>query len=399
LPTVSHASPGRVTRHGWASTRTWSRNGSGGRNGRPRSTADCCAAFYKPPIDSSVSDPCRVIASSPTTRAASPWASQPARAFETPLDIAERTQWLSSSNSTDALLTRMDRFVHAVVEEYEASGPSALAPRVLHQRRAVETLLRGHQHPRHRRELLRTAARLSGLLGYMSVNLGRFPTAAAYCDEAFQLGSHAEDHEVQAWTRGADSLRAYYTGDYKLSVELAREGQRYAANGPQSIRLAINGEARALARLGDTRGTDEAVARAYRASERCTTPDGVSSCISFGPYSLARTASNAATAYVNLGNKRRVQEHVDQALPAFEASTSKWSQSLVRLDLANVLLLDKHPDVERAAALAQEALTISAGKPITSVLHRTREFLRHAAPYRQLTLARRRPREWSLARG
>ena len=56
------------------------------------------------------------------------------------------------------------------------------------------------------------------------------------------------------------------------------------------------------------------------------------------------------------------------------------------LDLANVLLLDKRPDVERAAALAQEALTISAGKPITSVLHRTREFLKRAAPYRR-TLA------------
>ena len=75
---------------------------------------------------------------------------------------------------------------------------------------------------------------------------------------------------------------------------------------------------------------------------------------------------------------------MDQALPAFEASTSKWSQSLVRLDLANVLLLDKRPDVERAAALVQEALTISAGKPITSVLHRTREFLRLAVPYQRL---------------
>jgi len=327
-----------------------------------------------------------VPADAPTADAAGsePGAFQPVVAFETPLDIVERVRWLSSSNSTDELLTQLDRLVSAVVDEYEASGPSALAPRVLDQRRAVETLLRGHQHPRHRRELLRAAGKLSGLLGYMSVNLGRFPTAAAYCDEAFRLGAYAEDPELQAWSRGTDSLRAYYTGDYKLSAELARDGQRFAAKGAQSIRLAINGEARALARLGDARGTNEAVARAYRESERCPTPDGVSSCISFGPYSLARTASNAATAYVHLGDKRRVQEHVDQALPAFEASTSKWSQSLVRLDLANVLLLDKRPDVERAAALVQEALTISAGKPITSVLHRTREFLRLAVPYQRL---------------
>ena len=172
-----------------------------------------------------------VPADAPTADAAGsePGAFQPAVAFETPLDIIERVRWLSSSNSTDELLTQLDRLVSAVVDEYEASGPSALAPRVLDQRRAVETLLRGHQHPRHRRELLRAAGKLSGLLGYMSVNLGRFPTAAAYCDEAFRLGAYAEDPELQAWSRGTDSLRAYYTGDYKLSAELARDGQRFAA--------------------------------------------------------------------------------------------------------------------------------------------------------------------------
>ena len=58
-------------------------------------------------------------------------------------------------------------------------------------------------------------------------------------------------------------LRAYYRGDYNAAVELARDGQRYARGGPQAVRLAINGEARALGKLRDAAGVKEAVERAY----------------------------------------------------------------------------------------------------------------------------------------
>jgi hypothetical protein len=71
-----------------------------------------------------------------------------------------------------------------------------------------------------------------------------------------------------------------------------------------------------------------------------------------------------------------VQEHADIAMPEFEASESRWSQSLIRLDLANSLVTaSSDAEPEHAAELVQEALGISPERPITSVLQRSKEFV------------------------
>jgi transcriptional regulator with XRE-family HTH domain len=304
--------------------------------------------------------------------------SQDADTLESPLDIAERLQELTGTNTSEASLDQLDAMIDLFVDEYEAAGPATLAPRVVRQRRKVDALLSGRQLPHQRERLYRTASRLSGLLGYMAVNLGRFSIAKAYCTEAFQLAEVVHDFDLQAWTRGTESLNAYYANDYKTAARLAQDGQRYARGGPQAVRLAVNGEARALARLGDHNGVNEAVERAYRTASRLTPVPGVSSCISFGLYSNARTASNAATAYVALGLPDRVTAYANEVLPVFEASESRWSQSLVRIDIATALVVADRPDPEQAARLVTEALMLSAERPITSVISRSREFLQAA---------------------
>src|SRR3989442_5159481 len=60
--------------------------------------------------------------------------------------------------------------------------------------------------------------------------------------------------DLQAWVRGTESLSAYYQKRYTDALELARDSQRHAHGGPQTIRLAVHGEARALGRMGDRRG-------------------------------------------------------------------------------------------------------------------------------------------------
>src|SRR5690349_22090380 len=44
----------------------------------------------------------------------------------------------------------------------------------------------------------------------------------------------------------------------------------------------------------------------------------------------------------------------------------------------------RHPEPEQAAQLVTEALTISADRPVTSVLVRSREFLEAASRWREL---------------
>ncbi|WP_219502083.1 helix-turn-helix transcriptional regulator [Nonomuraea ceibae] len=235
--------------------------------------------------------------------------------LESPLDIAERIQALTYTQTSAEALDHVDHLIGLFVEEYESAGPAVLAPRVLRQRHLVSGLLDGRTLPRQRDRLLTQAAKLSGMLGYMAVNLGKFRLADAYCDEAFQLSDLIGDLDAQAWVRGTQSFCAYYAGDYRKAADLAIDGQRYARGGPHAVRLASNGEARALGKLGDARGVNDAIRRAYDLSAKYDTPPGVSSCISFGIYSQARTASNAVTAYVSLQQPDRVQEYADHVMP------------------------------------------------------------------------------------
>jgi tetratricopeptide (TPR) repeat protein len=290
-------------------------------------------------------------------------------------EILRRIQWINSVNADDDSLDAFDLTIRDVVEQYESAGPAVLAGRVAQLRGISHKLLTGHQHPKQQARLYGIAAKLSGLLGYMAVNSGRPSLGRTYCVEAFQLAAQIDDGETLAWIRGTESLAAYYKGDYREALQLAQDGQRYAKNGPQSIRLALNGEARAAGKLLDAQLVNDAINRGFEALSRhgVTAEVGIVPCISFEPYDQPRSADNAATAYVSLGDTARVLEYADQADQYVEFSESDWSKSLVRLDVATAHVVADKPDVERAVQLGLEALSASAGKPITSIQKRSVE--------------------------
>ncbi|MCK9904448.1 hypothetical protein MXD63_30950 [Frankia sp. Cpl3] len=300
------------------------------------------------------------------------------------LDVGLRLQYFAGPSTQTPFLDYIDGFIEDCVASYEARDPAFFMPLVVRQRKSVQTLVEGWQLPRDRIRLLRAAGRLSGLAGYMAVNLGDFPLARAYCVEAFTLAVAVEDSDLAAWVRGTESLCAYYAGDYRLALERAREGQTHAAGGPQAIRLAVNGEARALGQLGDRDGMREAVGRAFDLAEDTELPEGMSPCISFGAYSFARIAANAATAHVGTGDTALVQSYAQTASSMPGADRSRWSDVLITLDVATALTAGADPDPEHSAALGVEALIRAGAAPIESIRQRGQELARRTAPWRTL---------------
>ncbi|WP_163549273.1 helix-turn-helix domain-containing protein [Candidatus Frankia nodulisporulans] len=294
---------------------------------------------------------------------------------ESTLDIFRRIHKFSGTPFNGEIVHALDSAIVDTVRTYEGAEKEFLARSLIKQRRWLDGLIDDCRHPTQRRSIYRLAGQTSGILGYIAVNRGEFSIARAYCSEAFHLGDFGESPELQAWARGTHSFCEYYAGDFISARDLARSGLKLSAGGAQSVRLAVNGEARALGKLGDVEGVHRAVEAAYRQLERHPVVQGVSSPVSFDGYCLSRTASNAVTAYVPLGLPDYVQEHADIAMPEFESSESRWSQSLLRLDLANSLINSGRPDLDRACSLVREALEISQDRPITSVLQRSREFL------------------------
>lgn len=106
-------------------------------------------------------------------------------------------------------------------------------------------------------------------------------------------------------------------------------------------------------------------------------------CNSFGVYSEARTASDAATAYLALGDTSRVLEHAALAGKVVDASSSRWSRVLVRLDTAVALTRAREPDLEHATFLGGEAIGIAGNHRLESIQQRTRDLVVDLHPWRK----------------
>ncbi|WP_280137868.1 helix-turn-helix transcriptional regulator [Actinopolyspora xinjiangensis] len=290
--------------------------------------------------------------------------------WDDPDELWLQLQELQESNVGDEQLRFLEDQVPRIVAEYEHRGPVELGPVVVRARRQVHQLLRGRQTLRIRYRLHRLAGQLAGLAGYMAVNMGRFRLANVYCQEALLCATEIGDVDLQAWVWGTYSLGAYYQGDFQQAYSHAGRGRALAPQSPQSIRLLVNGQARALGKLGDRAGVEKAVGQALSLLDHHEISPELTPCLSFEPYGYARLAANAATAYVPLGDTERVLHYTGDVDTAVEQADSDWSRALVRLDVATALLRQPDPDLEHALALGTESVRICADHPIRSVWQR-----------------------------
>lgn len=265
-----------------------------------------------------------------------------------------------------------------LVESYDQLDHGTLIPALVRSRRWADSLLESCHHPRQRATLCRIASGHAGLLGYVAVGRGRFTLANAYFAEAMHLASFAEDNAMRAWIFGLQSLGQYYAGNYHQALDLAEHGLQLAGRGPQGSRLACNGVARAAAKIGDLDRVHRAIEVAQALSEANGAPTGMPSSVSFGAYSATQVASNAATAYLALGQANEAQRYAHAAMPEVVRTGSPWSRSLVAIDLATSLASSREADLDQAGALVIEALQTSAGRPIIAVTVRATEFVRAA---------------------
>lgn len=290
-----------------------------------------------------------------------------------PLSHVANRLWRHNNIATAPVLLHFGDALDDLVKRYETEGPAVLASDAVRLRQQLESILAGSLTIGQRESVLSLASRASGLLAYMAVNLGGFSHAHAYAAEAYSLARESGNTDTMAWVRGTQSLASYYQHDYMTAAAFAHDGLIHAADGPQAIRLLVNGLARALAYLpGRQHDAAQAVTRAYTLMERLQVPEGISPCISLGIYSRGRVIANAITVFQTLGRHGRVLSLVDEIADTIDDSDSAWSRSLVSLDQAAALIHRQRPDVEQAASIARNAVIASAGTPITSVIQRAR---------------------------
>jgi tetratricopeptide (TPR) repeat protein len=218
----------------------------------------------------------------------------------------------ASPESIEECLDHLSLAIDGIVGRYEREGPQRLSSEAVAVRKATQDLLADPRAKGSQRRACVIAGQASGLLSYMAINASRFAHANAYAQEAFELAAVAGERSLQAWVRGTQSLGAYYRSDFSSALQFAEDGLRITVNAGQASRLWINGQARALAKLGRIAEAEDAIDKALHAAERTSTPTGISPCISLGAYSHSRIAANAATDHLSLGNAQQVLDHARQ---------------------------------------------------------------------------------------
>ncbi|MFD4480413.1 helix-turn-helix domain-containing protein [Streptomyces sp. NPDC058471] len=312
--------------------------------------------------------------------------------WDDPLDIAADVGEALTSNTAPAAIQAADNALLHIIDAYEADGPTGeqnLADKTRKLRARAHQLLRGQQPASHRIALFRMASRTSAVLGYMAVNAGRHTLAESYCAEAIALAEDIGDLETIMWAHGTRSLSAYYRGDFGAAATYAKAGIDLAPQHPQAIRLNANGLARALARQHDATGAMRAIGDAEELSARHQVTSALTPCIALEPYGVTRTLANAITGFVALGDTDAVLRYEDEISSHVAASTSDWTRSLVRLDVATVLVTGRRPDIEHAMLLGQQVLRDAADGPlILSVVQRAHDLRRSAAQWNDVSVVR-----------
>src|SRR5262249_19009778 len=134
-------------------------------------------------------------------------------------------------------------------------------------------------------------------------------------------------------------------------------------------------EARALAALGDVRGTARALHAAYDLGDTVPADRWCRPGPSFDGFHPVEVAYNATTALCLLGRPNAAQEHAELALPQLDRMDAAGFRSVIRFDLALALARQGRLELDQVCALATEAIKISRGRAVASVSGRADQLL------------------------
>lgn len=145
-----------------------------------------------------------------------------------------------ASHALDALLddvplgeavTAAEEAVAALAVDYLRQPPGPMLSAAMDARTAVVGELRRAPSTGQRRDLIRAAGYLSGVLAYATLDLNHPRAAAEHAATAWRCAETTGDRELSAWVRGTQSLVARFDKDYPTALALARDGLDHAGTG------------------------------------------------------------------------------------------------------------------------------------------------------------------------
>ena len=239
----------------------------------------------------------------------------------------------------------------------------------------AERLLHGRYTEAVGRALFSATAEATLLAAWMSYDsMPGSALAQRYFIQALALAQAGNDRLLGASVLDAMSHQATYTGRYREAANLARAAAT-GTSGRATATLTSHFhamEARALARLGDVKGCDRALAEAVREFERRRPEDDPSWIRYFDESELSAEFGHCMR---DLGRATDAAQYASRSLLAVDQTTFLRSDFFVTIVLADAHLAAG--DLEPACSVALKALT--SGEQIRSArcVSYLREFRQH----------------------
>ncbi|RBM16847.1 hypothetical protein DEH69_16060 [Streptomyces sp. PT12] len=238
--------------------------------------------------------------------------------------------------------------------------------------RDVAPLLGGQYKEAVGRALFSTAAESTLLAGWMSYDACHHGLAQRYFLQALRLAQDGADRRLAGSILSAMSHQATFLGRYTEAATLARAARMGIARvaTPTLMAQFHAMEARALARTGDARACEMALAEATRALESRNNADEPEWITYFDE---AELAAEAAHCFRDVNSARQAVAHAQNAM----------SGSHIRSDFfATMVLADAHlraGDVEEACRVALDALDLGEQLKSARCVSYLTEFREHLA--------------------
>jgi transcriptional regulator with XRE-family HTH domain len=262
------------------------------------------------------------------------------------LSTAQESEFLSALDADDIDSESVGGTIGWLAVSYLNTPPAPMLAEAARLRSAVVKSLKSHGKPGELEgDYLIAAGRLSGVLAYAALDLGAARDARLHATAAFRCAERINDNELRAWTRGTQSLIARFEGDYRLALDMAREGyENYSGKGTSVARL-LCGVAQSLANLGDSQGANDALAKAAESREKMRTTDSLGGLFGFSEAKQHYYAGSSLIWLDGPENARRAAYEASKAIEIWQKSPMSerslddealahiyWATALVKLD-------------------------------------------------------------------
>ncbi|WP_433598808.1 hypothetical protein ACQPXH_24335 [Nocardia sp. CA-135953] len=240
-------------------------------------------------------------------------------------------QTLSKCTVTSARVELIEERVSDHVLEYTTTPPASALADIAPDLLEIQTLATERQPAAIQARLSEASAVLGLLTADALMKLGEIGRANYWYGTARLAADDSPNLRLRARVRAQHAMLPYYYGDIDKTVALAQAAQALLPNiACDETALAAAAEARALARIGDDYGAEQAMTKAQRLTDALAS-NSSDEAFRFNAKRLLLYMSGTLTYMGRIARARRVQ---DEALKLYQPTSVVIDPALIQLDAA-----------------------------------------------------------------